>query len=971
MSTNRIIRALFIFTALFGSAIAASAIPRSQDNIWTKIDRGQMRLMSIDSADLPAAYETFVLDKSALAPVLARAPKEFTNEPEAVLTMPMPDGSFQRFRIEHSPVVEPGLLAKFPELGATYRGFGIDDPTASVRFDFLPSGFHSMILSSKGTVIVDPDPRGDADVYVSYFKRDKARMSDFSCEVGTAFDSVLEPKDPAQMNFLSEATTPEITSGTQLRTYRLAVAATHEYAAAVGNGTTVGTLAAQVLILNRVNGVYEREMAIRMNLVANNNLIIYAGDNLTCGSPAAACTAANDPYTNSSGSAMLGQNQTAIDAAIGAANYDIGHVFSTGGGGVAFLGVSCRSNKAGGVTGLPNPVGDPFAIDFVAHEIGHQFGASHTFNATTSGCSGGNRSSGSAYEPGSGITIMAYAGICGSQNLAGNSIDTFHVKSLEAIVQYTQSGNGNTCAVTTATGNTPPSVSGPGNFNIPKQTPFALTATATDANGDTVTYDWQQYDLGGSTTAAPNTDSDGTARPLFRPFLPTASGTRTFPRITHILNTANVPATTTGGFLTGELLPAISRTMNFQVIARDNRANGGGFGTAASAVTVDGNSGPFAITSPNTGVTWQGNSSQNITWSVAGTSGSPVNATSVRISMSTDGGNTFPIILAANTPNDGSQIVPIPIGDTTTARIKIEAIGNIFFDISDVNFTVSGVAAPPRSRADFDGDGKTDLSVYRPSEGNWYQNRSTDGLFAQQWGISTDTPVPGDYDNDRKTDLAVFRPDDSGNPDFFVLNSASNTISYIFWGLPGDIPVVGDYDGDGRTDYGLWRPSNSTWYVLKSTGGFIDVTFGVATDIPMAGDFDGDSKTDLAVFSPSTGTWRVRPSGGGSDFFVPFGTQGDMPVPADYNGDNIDDYAVFRPSTGTWHIIDPVAGQIVTTQFGLSTDIPVPGDYDGDGRDDIAVYRDGVWYLNQSSAGFLGFQYGTATDIPIPKMYIP
>ena len=222
---------------------------------------------------------------------------------------------------------------------------------------------------------------------------------------------------------------PAVTSGTQLRTYRLALACTVEYATVVGGNTVAGALAAEVLIMNRVNGVYERDVAIHYNIIANNNLITYAGDNMSCGGP---CTAANDPYTNNDGGTMLGENQTNIDAVIGSANYDIGHVFSTGGGGIAQLSVVCGGSKAGGVTGLPNPVGDPFAIDYVAHEMGHQWSALHTFNGTSGSCGGGNRSASAAYEPGSGITIMAYAGICGNQNLAAHSIDTFHVKSLEA-----------------------------------------------------------------------------------------------------------------------------------------------------------------------------------------------------------------------------------------------------------------------------------------------------------------------------------------------------------------------------------------------------------------------------------------------------------------------------------------------------------------------------------------------------------
>ncbi len=489
--------------------------------MWERVDSQSLN-PAAKRLIVPSIYRTVRVDKAALVKTLESAPMEFTPEAKenpSLIYLPMPDGTMARFHFEESPIMEPELAAKYPQF-KTYRAQGIDDPAASARFDWLPTGFHALILAPSGTVLIDPYAQGDTENYISYWKKDAANTTkgfrcDFSEEEAVA--NSLRPSVPA----------PAVTSGTQLRTYRLALAATNEYCVAVGGNTVAGSLGAEVLIMNRVNGVYERDLAIHMNIVGNNNLITYAGDNLSC---SGACSTGNDPYTNSNGSTMLGQNQTAIDAVIGTANYDIGHVFSTGGGGVANLNVPCVSgNKAHGVTGLTNPVGDAFAIDYVAHEMGHQWGANHTFNGTVSNCGGGNRSSGSAYEPGSGITIMAYAGICGTQDLAPHSIDTFHVKSLEAIVAYSQTGNGNTCATITVTANTAPVVTGPGNFTIPKNTPFSLTASATDVNGDAITYDWQEYDLGGSTTAVPNTDADGTARPILRPYSPTTSGTRTFP----------------------------------------------------------------------------------------------------------------------------------------------------------------------------------------------------------------------------------------------------------------------------------------------------------------------------------------------------------------------------------------------------------------------------------------------------------
>jgi hypothetical protein len=951
-----------VFLGLFLAVVAAPALASaavSGDQIWTEINGSDLRQSGPERQAKPNVYRTFTANKAALLAVLNSAPEEFTDalkNSRAILSLPMPDGTFSRFYIEHSLVVEPGLLKNFPELGSTYRAQGIDDPTATARLDFLPNGFHALVLSGAGSVIVNPYADGDTDNYISYYKRDSSGSKEgFTCEVGEGvLDKALSANKFDSDNFIPAASTvaaPEVINGTNLRTYRLALAATQEYTNAVGGGTVSGGLAAQVLIMNRVNGVYERDLSIRMTIIANNNLIIY--------------TAEPDPYTNTNPSALLNENQANLDLTIGNANYDIGHVFSTGGGGVATLNGPCTTGtKARGETGLPNPVGDPFAIDFVAHEMGHQFSARHTFNGGSGNCSGGNRTAAAAYEPGSGITIMAYAGICGSQDLAGNSIDTFHVKSLEEIVNYTTVGNGNTCPVTTATGNTPPAPTGPGNFTIPKLTPFALTATATDVNGDSLTYDWQEYDLGPQTTAIPNTDNPN-AMPIFRPYLPTASGTRYFPSLQYVRLNANVPPSTTSGFLTGELMPQIGgRVMVFQAIVRDNRANGGGINTVTSNVTVDAPSGPFTVTSPNTNVTVQAGA-RTVTWNVAGTAAAPVNAANVKISYSNDGGLTFPTTLLASTPNDGTESVNIPVGDTTTARIKIEAVGNIFFDMSDVNFTVSGVVLPLGARSDFDGDGKTDYSVFRPSDGNWYVNRSTAGFLAVNWGLATDTLIPGDYDGDQKTDTAIWRPSATpGVQDVHILKSNGFVYTAAEWGDPGDVAAFADYDGDGKTDYGVYRATTTSWLVFGSTSGAVTTVFGTPGITPVTGDFDLDGKSDFTTFN--AGSWSTKLSSTGAVQNQSLGTTGSIPVVADYNGDGRDEYAVFN-TNGTWQI----STAFLPINWGLGSDIPVPGDYDGDGKDDVGVFRNGDWYILQSTAGYTAFHWGLGTDKPVPRAYTP
>jgi len=404
-----------------------------------------------------------------------------------------------------------------------------------------------------------------------------------------------------------------------------------------------------------------------MNLVANTINVVYAGA---------------DPYTNSDGFAMLTENQTNLTTVIGSANYDIGHVFSTGGGGVASLGSVCVAGSKGqGVTGSPSPTGDAFWIDYVAHEMGHQYGGNHTFNSSTSSCGGGNRNASTAYEIGSGSTIQAYAGICGADNLQANSDAYFVHISLEEIVARFSTTT--TCATLSATGNSVPTVSAGSDFTIPRFTPFTLTASGSDGNGDTLTYCWEERDLGASTTLAA---ADNGTSPIFRSRPPTTSNQRHFPRLSTII------AGTTDN---AEKYPAVARTMTARVYVRDNRAGGGGINSDDAIITINAaNATPFAVTAPNTAVTWN-TSPQTVTWNVVGTNGAPVNAANVNILLSTDGGNTFPTTLLANTPNDGTQSVSLPGVVSSTCRVKVEAVGNIFWDMSDTNFTINFAGGAP------------------------------------------------------------------------------------------------------------------------------------------------------------------------------------------------------------------------------------------------------------------------------------
>ncbi|MBI4851718.1 MAG: hypothetical protein HY819_07975, partial [Acidobacteria bacterium] len=642
----------------------------SEDGLWQKVDNSAVKDLTAARNIKSGKSHLIQLNKDILSAALSGVPLERTPlalTDSRIITLPMPNGSFARFRIVESPIMESGLAAQFPEI-KTYSGYGVDDPSSYVRFDTTSFGFHAMIRTAEGLVMIDPytsdiSKANNTDIYVSYLRRDISDIKrDTQCLFKGEDTDITDLTDNNNSRSISNSGNNNfnLSSGPTLRTYRLAVSTTGEFAQFYG-GTVPGAMNGLVTVVNRVNGVYEMELGVRMTLVNNNNNLIFTNPN-------------TDPFTNNNGSALLGQNQTTVDSIIGPANYDIGHIFSTGGGGIAGLGVVCvAGNKARGVTGLPNPIGDAFAIDFVAHEMGHQFGANHTFNGTTSSCGGGNRSGANAYEPGSGSTIMAYAGICAAENLQPNSDPYFHTRSFDAIITFIN-GTGS-CGVQSSTGNSAPLVDAGPNFTIPQGTPFTLTAgSASDPDNDPLTYCWEQFNLGAA--SPPNTD-DGT-RPIFRSFNPTTSQSRTFPKLSDILNNTST---------LGESLPTTSRTMTFRLTVRDNRAGGGGVNNDSMQVSVVSTAGPFVVNQPNGG-TFTGGGSLNVTWSVAGTNLSPINATNVKISLSTDGGNTFPIVLADNTSNDGSETVTLPNTQTSTARVKVEAVGNIFFDISNTNFTI-------------------------------------------------------------------------------------------------------------------------------------------------------------------------------------------------------------------------------------------------------------------------------------------
>ena len=1002
--------------------------PAAIADVWEPVPPAS--LGSANAPIQPDRFRAYTLDDQALGNRLdARALRAAAT----VLTLPAPDGKLQRFAVEESPIMEPGLAARHPEI-TTYAGRGIDDPAATIRADQTPQGFHASVRSPDGAWYVDPYYHLDDSVYITYYGRDVTEDPH-----GRFVEQEIdEDTDPLSLEAVPQG--PEV----QLRTYRLALLSDPGYSNYHGGPQNV--TAAKVTLMNRVNQVYEDETAIRLVLIADNDRLNldtaaqFSQPNGPCGANACFAT----PVVSCTGGTLT-RTRTVIGQLIGASNFDIGHIgLGAGGGGVASLGVVGGGFKAQGCTGLTTPIGDLFAVDYVAHEMGHQFAGPHTFNGTQSNCSGGNRSAASSVEPGSGSSIMAYAGICQQDNLQPHSDPYWSQRSFEQITAYvtsdqppatevqtvslrdfdadgesfrlrldsaesraitrgsnytlqgitdaiagnevqtvapgagpftlgylgaesgaitpgqndtqlgilnaivggneqqvvtltgfsaatqsfqvqiggatsavlgsgglavnngnvaaainaipgfagtvTSAGAGNggftltfagasagvdvppveivnctgTCVASvrqtanggpplatwpagatvavgpvsatgftlsfggslqatdvaeftvsngtvtetfkgapamlppgatvtvnawgggtalndggfqltfggslanldvdpvellgasgfvgetarggpvdnkghtvTATGNHAPIVETAAGYTIPLRTPFALTGSATDFDGDTLTFMWEQNDRGGSSTGSTagtalvsNVKANG---PLFRQFGTAANvsatdtllspspglnavgtdPTRVFPDIGQILanNTNAVTGTCPAGPAPptalppevrdcfSEFLPTVDyvgflndRTLNFRLTARDGNPGAGGLGSADTKLTLTPMAGPFLVTSHGTPATLRGGTAQTVTWNVAGTDLPPVGTTDVKISLSTDGGATYPHVLAESTPNDGSADVTLPNAAALKARIKVEAVGNVFFDVSDADLAI--LAAP-------------------------------------------------------------------------------------------------------------------------------------------------------------------------------------------------------------------------------------------------------------------------------------
>ncbi len=668
------------FTAVLLLVLGISTVLSAQKayNFWKPVTQESINLPDNARRDIvPITCQTYQLAYAELTAALRQAPLEYTEAARQplLLDLPQADGTIRTFRVWESPIMAPELQAKYPEL-RSFAGTAADDSGITARLGIGPKGFYGFFLSPEGKIqTVRPYADGMTGTYMSYRLEDLPNATDYpeaQAVCGVEDDAFSAPAGtvPSSQPVAERGTAP-----VQLKKYRTAISAQAEYALFHG-GTKTSVMNAIKEAIDFIVMIQERDFAMRLELIPNNDTLIYFDPD-------------TDPYSGQFVTSWRQQNIGATNSRIGLSTYDFGHVFArvnpSGGiyvAGQASLSSICTINKASGGSSLPSPTGEQFYL-IAAHEMGHQLSATHSFNSCPS--SQDAQTPGTAFEPGSGSTIMSYNAVCGQDVIQNNADPYYHVGNLEQIQRFIAQEEGSTCGTNTDTGNTPPEVSIPlsNGFYIPISTPFVLTGAGTDADGDNLTYCWEEYDLGPVTSlGAPQ----GTC-PLFRSYKPVTSPSRTFPKIQTLM--ANATDFT-------EFLPNYTRQMNFKLTVRDNHPGGGG--TAISSklfFNVTDQAGPFTVSYPNTsGVTWHPGEYKVVTWDVANTNKAPVNCQKVNILLSINGGFSYTQTLATNVANTGSYCIQVPNVSTSLARIRVEAADNIFFDISNVNFKINANAQP-------------------------------------------------------------------------------------------------------------------------------------------------------------------------------------------------------------------------------------------------------------------------------------
>lgn len=642
------------------SLIVLTIVNVNAQSFWTKTEESKMSLRSGDQRTVvPTKYEVFNLHMQELKNYLVAAPLENEASIGLDLMIPMPNGKLETFQVFESPVMQEGISAKFPSI-KSYKAYGKSDKSKNMRFSVGPNGFYAAINALDGEKYIDPYSEKNTDDYIVY------NVSDHKSDIykNTPMCGVENEIRPDAQHF--KPASLRNAGIVELRVFKLAMACTGEWGQVARRGTVEKCLADINTMVNRMNSVYEKEMAMRFILIDNNEKLIFLDPN-------------TDPYNNSDqGKVILGTNTGVIaKQGITASSYDVGHVLSIcfDIGGVAQGGSACQSNKGNGVTCNNDNDLTNIVTRVMAHEVGHQFDASHTWNICQPNEPGTDtqRADGFAYEPGSGSTIMSYAGSCTTDNVISDNDDYFHVASLEQMYKKTYSGgNAFTCSDKVTTTNHYPVVSVPTKkYTIPITTPFVLIGSGTDEDADAVTYCWEQFDLGPKVALGTN----GAMGPLFRSYKPTATGNERY---------IPTPNSIFAGKLTDkvEVLPNVSRKLNFRLTARDNNTQAGGVVWEDYSVDVTDAAGPFEITFPSVAEKFTVGQEVTITWNVANTDKAPVNCQLVNIygsyssAIRTDDPNLIP--LALNVANDGSHVVNIPNKVSNLFRIVIKAADNIF-----------------------------------------------------------------------------------------------------------------------------------------------------------------------------------------------------------------------------------------------------------------------------------------------------
>lgn len=637
----------------FFAFLLVSSVPMAQSSFWKPASKEQANSNRKSQVIQPSIETLFEFDIQDFNSQFNSTRNNGSQTP-VLVSFPTPDGRTKQYQVVEASILELSFQAKFPNI-KTYRGQGVSNPQETIRFTIANNGLHGIVLDTeKGIQYINPVFKGSR-IHSFYYRQDnQIEQSGWECQVIDNVNQDHHDHDVTERN----------ADDGLMRTFRIAIAGTAEYSNFHGS-TPEEVIAAMTVAVTRINAVIERDLSITLQMIDNTQLIFF--------------DASADPFTNDNTGALLNEARDFIRTTIGIDNYDIAHVFNTAGGGVAYLGVSCEDNFNSGVSGDPNPEGQVFEFIF-AHELGHQLGSPHSFNADGGSC-GANRSNVNAYEPGSGSTIMAYPGLCAEQNLPigyGRGDMYYHQGSLSFMWNHIE-GSGACPTDQVATGNSPVTVDAGPDFIIPQGTPYKLEGSSTDTDGtESHTYTWEQFDLGPSGVPTETTVQG----PLVRSFPGTNNSTRRIPRLSDLA--------TNPGSSDWEKLATVDRDINFRLTVRDNDSRGGQTSFDAKTLTVTTAAGPFLVTSQNqvNTLVWTPGSTQTITWDVAGTDANGIDETSVNILLSTDGGLTFDTVLASNVPNNGSYNVVAPNINEPRCRIMVESANSIFFNINDANFAI-------------------------------------------------------------------------------------------------------------------------------------------------------------------------------------------------------------------------------------------------------------------------------------------